>query len=349
VKHTGLMETPEGNSLSTELEYIVIAGEDSTTALFEKWDMKVSDRKDYYIIDWVITQRGNGVDTLTLNKYHYGGTAFRGSSEWNVRNNHDSLRYFITNEGLNHIDANHSRPLWASMYGKIGGAIAGIGIIQGKENLRYPQFIRVHPTMPYYCFTPVVEEPFAIGPNDETISNYRLVVFDGEVNTEIMHKEMEDFNEGFSTQSYIIDAIEDNVSLELEGFVKPYIDKQRKAIAIDATKYKQQYTAASYRFEGVSGQYNLKLRALAELDGESNYRIAINGKLLDGIKTNPVIFGSDNPDYTPAFHKWDNVSLTSGDIIRVESSSETNGKVPEGDITAYSRGRFTTLRLDKVK
>jgi len=152
-----------------------------------------------------------------------------------------------------------------------------------------------------------------------------------------------------ATETYIINAIEDFYNLSVEGFPKPYVDKNRKAIAVNAVDHKGIYTAVNYIFEGTSNTYNLQLNTLCELDGESNYRIANNGELLDGIKTNPVIFGTDQPDYTPASHTWENVSLSKGDTIRVEASSETNGKVPEGEITAYSRGRFTGLTLEKVK
>jgi len=348
VKHKDLKITLTEDSFSTKLEYIAIIEGDSIVALHEEWDVKVSEREDHYIIDWEITQRGNGTDSLTLNKYHYGGPAFRGSGEWNVKNNFDSICYFITNENLNHIDGNHTRPLWASMYGIVNGKMGGVGIIQSKENIRYPQFIRVHPTMPYFCFIPTVEEPFVIGPFDMIKANYRLVIFDGEVNSETMNKEMMDFNSRFETRSYLFDAITDIASTTLRGFAPTYIDEQRDAIAIDATKYKNQFGASSYIFEGESGNYDLKLRALAELDGESKYRIAINDKLLEGIRTNPRIFGTDESDYMPAFHRWQSVNISEGDVIRIESSAETNGKVPEGDITAYSRGRFTSLRLNKV-
>ncbi len=155
----------------------------------------------------------------------------------------------------------------------------------------------------------------------------------------------------FACQQYMykISAIEDYQSIEVEGFVNPYVDKNRKAIAINAGKFKNQYGAAIYTFNGKPGKYNLQLNALAELDGESNYRIAINENLLAGSKKNPQIFGTGQPDYTPVAHVWKNVQLKKGDTIRVEFSSETNGKIPEGDITAYSRGRFTGIELTKIK
>ncbi|MEL6923779.1 MAG: DUF1080 domain-containing protein, partial [Bacteroidota bacterium] len=125
----------------------------------------------------------------------------------------------------------------------------------------------------------------------------------------------------------ILKAITDYQSIDHEGFVAPYIDKARKAIAINAVQHKGLFTAASYRFDGDGGSYQLRLRALAELDGESRYRIAINGQPLAEEKVNPRIFGTGLPDYTPATHVWQKVRLEKGDIIRVESSSETNGLV----------------------
>lgn len=146
-----------------------------------------------------------------------------------------------------------------------------------------------------------------------------------------------------------INAIEDFQSLSVAGFPTAYVDKGRKAIALNAGKYKGVYTAVNYLFEGASNTYDLQLNTLCELDGESKYRIAINGELLEDIKTNPVIFGTNQPDYTPASHTWGKIKLSKGDTIRVEASSETNGKIPEGDITAYSRGRFTGLVLKPTK
>jgi len=198
VKHSKILDARDDSSISVEMESIALTEKDSVLVLDERWDMEVLDRGDYYIIDWQITQDANGKDSLILDKYTYGGVGFRGNDEWNTPNSFDSLCYFKTNDGLDQTDANHTRPLWASMYGKVGGKMGGIGIIQGKKNLRYPQFIRVHPSMPYYCFLPTVEEAYTIGPDDQLISDYRLVVFDGEVDPEVMKKEMDDFN-NFST------------------------------------------------------------------------------------------------------------------------------------------------------
>ncbi len=146
---------------------------------------------------------------------------------------------------------------------------------------------------------------------------------------------------------YVIDATTNYESAVEEGFIKPYIDKRRKALAINASKFKGDFQAAVYTFERESGTYDLKLVALAELDGESQYRIAINGQEIKEVKRNPMIFGTALPDYTPVTHIWKDLKLSRGDRIRIASSSDTNGKVPEGDTTAYSRGRFTQLIFER--
>jgi len=146
-------------------------------------------------------------------------------------------------------------------------------------------------------------------------------------------------------KKYEISAITDYQSYSVKGFVSPYIDKERKAFAIDASKFKNKYAAVTFLFEGNSGKYDVHLHTLAELDGESNYRIAINNQLLKGTRTNPIIFDTGKADYAPTTHLWRKVNLQNNDIIRVEFSSETNGKIPEGDITAFSRGRFTGISL----
>lgn len=164
-------------------------------------------------------------------------------------------------------------------------------------------------------------------------------------NPNLVQSESKKTNLKHSGTTYQINAIEAYHSLKVDGFVEPYIDHNRKAIAIDAAQYKNEYAAATYLFNGITGYYKVQLNALAELDGESKYRIAINGKLLKGVRTNPQIFGRKVKDYAPVAHVWHGVQLKKGDVIRVEFSSETNGKIPEGAITAYSRGRFTGLAL----
>lgn len=197
VEHSKLIETKndiENPSFSVELSHIAYINGDTIKALHEQWDVATRYRDNYYIFDIESTIQCATTDTVYLNKYHYGGMAFRGADAWNVENNYDSICQFKTSESLNHIEGNHSRPTWASMYGKIEGKTAGIAIIQHPKNLRYPSHIRVHPSMPYFCFIPTVDEGYAIIPEEPFISRYRFVVFDGELDVDMIEKEEKDFN-----------------------------------------------------------------------------------------------------------------------------------------------------------
>ena len=82
-------------------------------------------------------------------------------------------------------------------------------------------------------------------------------------------------------------------------------------------------------------------KALTETDGESRYRVFIDGELLKEFQ-NP----ETGKDYEPHVESLGVVDLEVGTVIRVECKPETNGKIPEGDGTAWSRGRWTKLTVE---
>ncbi|WP_040396291.1 CBM96 family carbohydrate-binding protein [Aquimarina agarilytica] len=143
-----------------------------------------------------------------------------------------------------------------------------------------------------------------------------------------------------SCNKVTLQAIDDFSNLNISGFSPAYKDNARKAIAINAAQHKDKFAAAETSFTGETGTYNVKLNTLAELDGESTYRLNINGKLI-GTYKNP----ETTTDYAPAGKTFNNISVKKGDKIRVEFSSHTNGKIPENGGTAFSRGRWTGIEF----
>lgn len=145
---------------------------------------------------------------------------------------------------------------------------------------------------------------------------------------------------------YLFKAIEDFSPVKEDGFGSVYIDKGRSAIAVNAAKeeLRKIWSAASMKFTGKSGTYTLTLKTLTETDGESTYRVFISDNRV-GNYSNPgsVI------DYSPSYATFENVEINKGDTIRIECKPDTNGLIPEGDGTAWSRGRWQSLLLDKVK
>ena len=142
--------------------------------------------------------------------------------------------------------------------------------------------------------------------------------------------------------SVVLDAIKDFASTPSNDFVVSYKDKARRAMAIDASKFQDRYSAAETEYSGKSGKYDLVLTTLAETDGESSYRLLVGGKKIGEVQNPPT-----TQDYKPIDHRFSDVTLKSGDKIRVEFNSASNGKIPEGDAFAFARGRWRSVVILK--
>lgn len=140
----------------------------------------------------------------------------------------------------------------------------------------------------------------------------------------------------------VLSAIED-FSFAVSGdYVTGYEDTARKALAIDAAKHQDRFAAAESRYDGPAGKFDLVLTTLTETDGESLYRVLIDGKQIGKVQ-NPA----SSRDYELVPHRFNNVELKSGDTIRVEFSSASNRKIPEGNGFAFSRGRWRSVAVLK--
>ena len=104
--------------------------------------------------------------------------------------------------------------------------------------------------------------------------------------------------------------------------------------AINAGAHKNKYAASTKVFDGASSYYDITLTSLTEEDGESTYRLKVNGKLV-GEFQNP----ETTADMQPFTHTFKNVLVLKDDVIQIESNTHSNGKIPEGDGFAFSRGR----------
>lgn len=157
--------------------------------LKENWKVIIYNTEPYRI-EIHTTLQNVSADTLFVKDYHYGGMAFRGAKEWNKV---DSLHFqsepdFQTSEGKDRVTANHSRPLWSSLNGLIDGEKAGLALLGHPSNFRYPEPVRIHPTMPYYCIAPMVGEQFSIAPKGIFSGNYTYLNYDGVVPTDLLNK-----------------------------------------------------------------------------------------------------------------------------------------------------------------
>ncbi|UXX79083.1 hypothetical protein N7E81_17145 [Reichenbachiella carrageenanivorans] len=138
----------------------------------------------------------------------------------------------------------------------------------------------------------------------------------------------------------VLSALEDFSPSTDRGYIPYYKDVKRNALAINAATYKNQFSLAEYTYEGTADVYLASIQTIAEDDGESTYKLYKNGKLLATVQ---------NPTTDKKFETkelvYGKIKLKPGDNISIAFDSHTNGKIPEGDITAYSRGRWVALIL----
>ena len=145
------------------------------------------------------------------------------------------------------------------------------------------------------------------------------------------------------TGSYHFVAVDDFDDIAT-GVVPYYKDTARNALAINAARRskRDEFASATTTFYGTQNVYDIQLTTLAEFDGECVYRILVNDNAL-GTFINTSVHEDD--DYKPIKAVFRNVKLSANDKITVESNTHTNGLIPEGDGTAWARGRWTELTL----
>lgn len=141
--------------------------------------------------------------------------------------------------------------------------------------------------------------------------------------------------------------------IAIEDFAIPsdiglYKDDVRQALAIDAAnpQFRNIMLGASRSVDWVKTPtaYDVEIQYMSEKDGESRYELWVNDVL---VKSTQAV--ETDLEFEAHITLWRNVTLAQHDILTVKSNAVTNGKIPEGDGTAYSRGRWIKLDLKAVE
>jgi hypothetical protein len=161
-------------------------------ALNETWDVRAynNTHDGVWIFDLISTQECATDKPLKLPEYHYGGLGFRGRWDWNGKTN----AAFLTSEGITDRDQGHgTRARWCDISGLVDGKPAGIAILCHPENFRAPQYMRLHPTEPFFCYAPQQGGDMEIAPGKKYVSRYRFVVHDGPPRKEVIERLWNDY------------------------------------------------------------------------------------------------------------------------------------------------------------
>jgi Methane oxygenase PmoA len=168
-------------SFSVKHAFTVGGGAERVDALDEIWTVTVHHTpENHFLFDLESVQECATAKPLNLPQYEYGGMAFRGNYEWLKEKGDHSIHpgdvVYLTSEGKDRWEGNHTRANWVAFSGKIDGQDASAAVFCSPKNFRAPQHVRIHPVKPYFCFAPMVEGPFAISPGEKYTSRYRFLV-----------------------------------------------------------------------------------------------------------------------------------------------------------------------------
>ena len=177
---------------------MVKEGEKWIDALHEIWTVTVHQTPaDHFLFDIVSVQQCASDKPLSLQEYHYGGMAIRGNYQWLKEKGDHSIKpgdvQYLTSDGKDRWEGNHTRPNWVVFSGQIDRQDVSAAVFCSPKNFRAPQYVRIHPNKPYFCFAPMVEGRFKIAPGKEYVSRYRYLVTSKAADANLIQKHWNEY------------------------------------------------------------------------------------------------------------------------------------------------------------
>jgi hypothetical protein len=161
-------------SMMVKLKHIDLTTGAPVDVIHETWEIRLVGHEQMHVFDLKSTQTVVLDEPFHIDKYHYGSLCVRGADAW-MSNKADML----TSEGFVRENGNHTTARWVALSGEIDGAVCGLAAMGHPDNFRTPQPVRLHPSMPYFSFTPMVTDGFELQPGEDYVSRFRFAAFDG--------------------------------------------------------------------------------------------------------------------------------------------------------------------------
>ena len=201
----GVTSTTSGDVFgSVTAQHAYLAYEDSarrTNAeklLDETWNVRVwnsdPERKSY-LVDFTTTQTNVTDQPFTVKEYRYQGLGFRANRDWN-----DKTAQLRTSEGKDKANGNSTRARWGDVRGPTEAGTAGVAFMTHPSNFNFPEPIRIWPEgmnegveNVFFNFNPAQDRDWVLEPHRSYALKYRLLVYDGEVDSATVHRYWQDF------------------------------------------------------------------------------------------------------------------------------------------------------------
>jgi hypothetical protein len=194
VSHEQVVSTFSGKGkIGFEVDLTHSAVQQPTTDILrERWNITAWETDgSYHMFDLKTTQTALTDRPLFIEKYHYGGVGYRGSIRWLAQSggsnrpdsdvDTESEAFGIVNDqGEDRIRGDAKPTRWIAVGGQIDGRPVSITVLCHQDNFRAPQAVRMHPTKPYFAFSPCVDGAFTIDKQNSYRATYRYLVTDAE-------------------------------------------------------------------------------------------------------------------------------------------------------------------------
>ena len=184
-------------SFTVQLNHVATVNGSETIVLHENWTVTGrSGGSEHFVFDIESDQTPATDDPLLFKEYHYGGMALRGSNLWTpLESNPDGTCEFLTSNGHDRVEGNHTRVRWVSLRGVVDGKPASITVLCHPSNFRFPQSVRLHPRMPYFTYAPMFDGEFTIDPGESYRSRYRYLVTSSKPDADWIEKQWTAYTE----------------------------------------------------------------------------------------------------------------------------------------------------------
>lgn len=93
--------------------------------------------------------------------------------------------------GSDRIKGNHEHARWVSVTGQIDSQPVTITVLSHRDNFHAPQAARLHPTKPYFVFSPCVDEEFVIDRDHPFAGRYRYLITDAAPDAKWLNEQWE--------------------------------------------------------------------------------------------------------------------------------------------------------------
>ena len=205
VDSRGVREVHDGavyGGLTADLTYLVFRDsavtDDPREVLDETIDLKVfpqAEGANGYLVDFSSTQHNITELPFTVKAYRYQGFGLRATPEWD-----DTNVKLLTSEGYGKGDGNGTRARWMDVAGPTKSGQAGVLLMPHPDNYNAPEQIRIWPTGTnegkenvFVNFNPAQDRDYRMRPDGKYTLNYRLYVYDGQLDTTAAERYWYDF------------------------------------------------------------------------------------------------------------------------------------------------------------